>query len=92
MRHLEEFTLLALIIVLYWISTYFAVLALVPTLAGRAAFTVAIAMTIVALGLIVTRQDEGRLMFLWGAGPVILMAAGIAFWISWLIGRIVGLN
>lgn len=87
MKYLEEFSLIALLALFYFISVYFAVAALVPALAIQAAL-VAVIVAMVGhriLGMI-GRDKPGLPLALLLLAPVSCIAAGIIWWIMRLLG------
>lgn len=87
MRPLKEISLLALLAAFYLGSVYFAVSALVPSLALQAAFIAAMGAIAVYLFLVLIRHDDpGILLALLILAPIICLTAGAAWWLLRLLG------
>jgi hypothetical protein len=87
MQHLKDLALVLYVATAYFVSTYFAVLGLAPSLALSAAYFTSMGALVIFELLVLAGQEKegapaGCLYFL----PAIILAAGIIWWGARLVG------
>jgi hypothetical protein len=86
-KYLQEFSLIALLALFYFVSVYFAVAALVPTVALQAALVAVIVAMVGYRLLVMTGNDKpGLPVALLILLPTSCIAAGVIWWIIRLLG------
>jgi len=89
MRHLQDFALALTLTLWYFISVYFAVAALYPSLALHMSFIAALLTLLIFLALVLSERDTPFLLALLFVLPTSCVAAGIIWWMLRLFGLFV---